>query len=183
MSRPQFTNERQLPVNVTVPVDGRILFFRRDRQAYFWLSHFYAAEIVIDGEAWPTVEHYFQACKSHDPVYKAAIRNSVHPGMAKRLGAAPEGPRKVAGQSWFRAHGQKHRADWRDVRLEIMRQADFAKFSQHEELRNLLLATGVGNIIEDCEQDSYWGIGSDGQGDNWAGKVLMEVRHKLREIA
>lgn len=180
MTRNSFTNVRELPESVSIPEDCRILFFERDRESFFWLSHFYAADIVIDGESWPTVEHYFQSQKSHDPEFRAVIRNCVHPGMAKRFAAAPEGPRKTSGQSWFRAHDQKHRSDWRDVRLDIMRHADRAKFTQHPALRRLLLMTGNAEIFEDTTMDAFWGTGSDGLGENWAGRILMEIRQELR---
>ena len=179
--RPSRTNTRELPESVDIPADGQILFFFRDRNDYFFLSHFYAAEIVIDGEAWPTVEHYFQSRKSFDPQFRQAIRDYVHPGMAKRLAAPPDGSRKVAGQSWFRIHGRKYREDWPDVQLDIMRQADLAKFSQNPRLRELLLATGDAAIIEDTTGDGFWGIGADGRGENWAGRILMEVRALLRK--
>lgn len=171
----------ELPDSVSVPIDGRILFFKRDRNQFFFLSHFHAADFEIDGEVWPTVEHFFQAQKSFDHTYGKAIRACHHPGMAKRLGAAPEGSRKHSKDSWFRANGLKHRTDWRDVRLDIMRRADLAKFSQHPRLAALLLSTGSAEIVEDTALDDFWGIGPDGAGGNWAGRILTEIREQLRE--
>jgi ribA/ribD-fused uncharacterized protein len=182
MTRSSSTNTRELPTTVSIPADGRILFFRRDRNDYFFLSHFHASDIFIDGETWPTVEHYFQAQKSFDPAYREAIRAYIHPGMAKRIAARPDGSRKISGQSWFRAHGQRYREDWPLVQLDIMRKADFAKFGQNLRLRELLLATDEAPIIEDTTSDSFWGIGPDGNGENWAGRILMEVRKRLSEV-
>jgi predicted NAD-dependent protein-ADP-ribosyltransferase YbiA (DUF1768 family) len=34
-------------------------------------------------------------------------------------------------------------------------------------------------IIEDSPRDWYWGIGKDGKGQNWLGKLLMERRQEL----
>lgn len=181
MTRNSMIHIRELPVAVTLPDDGRVLFYGRDREQLFWLSHFHAAPIILEGETWPTVEHFFQSQKSFDPEFRRVIQSCVHPGMAKRLAAAPEGSRKVSGQSWFRANGQKHRTDWRDVRLDIMRKADQAKFTQHPALRALLLATGDAEIVEDTTMDDYWGIGPDGNGENWAGRILMEVRTSLSQ--
>jgi ribA/ribD-fused uncharacterized protein len=179
MPRPSRTNFRELPASIQIPSDGRILFFLRDREMYFFLSHFHAAEIVVEGEVWPTVEHYFQSRKSLDPAYRDAIRACVHPGIAKRLGAAPDRSRRYSAQSWFRAHRQKHREDWPAIHLDLMRQADYAKFSQHPPLRDLLIATGTAEIVEDTTVDDFWGIGPDGKGENWAGRILMEVRTAL----
>ena len=56
-----------------------------------------------------------------------------------------------------------------------------AKFTQHEELGELLLATGDAKIIEHTANDDYWGDGGDGKGKSILGQILMEVRTKLRE--
>ncbi len=181
MTRPSRTNTRELPVSVSIPADGRILFYKRDRNDYFFLSHFYASEIVVDGETWPTVEHYFQSRKSFDSEFRQAIRDHIHPGMAKRVAARPDGSGKISGQSWFRAHGKTFREDWPEVQLHIMRQADLAKFTQNPSLGDLLLSTGEAPIIEDTTSDGFWGIGPDGNGENWAGRILMEVRAELRK--
>jgi ribA/ribD-fused uncharacterized protein len=61
-----------------------------------------------------------------------------------------------------------------------MRRVDLAKFSQHADLAELLRATGDAELVEDSPSEPYWGIGPDGQGSNWAGRVLAEVREKLR---
>jgi ribA/ribD-fused uncharacterized protein len=165
---------------LTIPADNRILYFARDREAFRFLSHFFPAPIEMVGQTWTTVEHYYQAQKSDDPAYRQAIRNTVSPGIAKRLAAQPRAPRRVSGQSWFRKHGTLPRPDWHDVKLSIMRRADLAKFTQHGDLRELLLATGDAELVEDSTSEPYWGIGPDGQGLNWAGRVIMEVREQLR---
>jgi|GEM_PF-1384063 len=180
MTRQTSTQLRELPETITIPADGRILFFARDRDTFFFLSHFHPAEIVIGDESWPTAEHYYQSRKSLDPGFREAIRACAHAGHAKRLGAEPDGPKRHSGQSWFRAHNQNVREDWAAIRLDVMRQADMAKFSQHLRLREFLLATGDAKIVEDTALDAYWGIGADGMGDDWAGRILMEVRDELR---
>jgi ribA/ribD-fused uncharacterized protein len=166
--------------SMVIPDDNRILYFARDREAFRFLSHFFPAPIVMDGETWATVEHYYQAQKSPDPVYRQVIRTAVSAGMAKRLSAPPQAPRRVSGQSWFRKNGTLPRPDWHDVKLAIMRRADFAKFTQNAELGSWLLATGDAELVEDSTSEPYWGIGPDGNGLNWAGRVIMEVREHLR---
>ena len=164
-----------------IPEDNRILYFRRDRASFGFLSHFHSAPILLDDETWPTAEHYFQAQKSFDSEYRDAIRAAVAPVVAKQLAASPWAPRKFSKRSWFRKHGIDPRPDWNDVKLGIMRKVDTAKFTQHPELTALLLATGNAELIEDSPQDSFWGIGPDGKGENWAGRVLMEIRDTLRK--
>jgi N-glycosidase YbiA len=162
-----------------IPSDNRILYFARDRQLFGFLSHFHASPIELDGEIWPTVEHYYQAQKSFDAEYRQAIRAAASPGKAKRLAAPPDAPRRVSYHSWFRKHGAEPRSDWHEVKLEIMRRADSAKYSQNPALAELLLATDKAELIEDSPSEPFWGIGRDGQGLNWAGRILMEIRDDL----
>lgn len=48
------------------------------------------------------------------------------------------------------------RKDWAEVKDGVMRRAVHAKFSQHDDLRNLLLSTGDRRITEHTANDSYW---------------------------
>jgi N-glycosidase YbiA len=162
-----------------LPEDGRILFYRRDREAFGFLSNFASSPMVLDGEDWPTVEHYYQAQKSRDGAYRAAIRATSTPGHAKRLGAYPDLPKKLCEHSWFRTTGRKVRADWPEIKLDVMRQAVRAKFTQNADLAERLRGTGTAEIVEDSRFDSFWGCGADEQGLNWLGRILMEVRMEL----
>jgi ribA/ribD-fused uncharacterized protein len=62
-----------------------------------------------------------------------------------------------------------------------MYDACLAKFSQHPDLKQLLLDTGDAIIIEHTKNDNYWGDGGDGTGRNQLGKTLMRVRDTLRQ--
>jgi N-glycosidase YbiA len=163
-----------------IPTDSCIRYFTRDRDAFGFLSHFHLSPIDLDGEIWATVEHFYQAQKSDRPDYRAAIRAAETPGLAKRLAAQPTAPKRARQKSWFRKNGVAPRADWHNAKLDIMRRADFTKFSQHSDLAALLLATGEALLIEDSPSEPFWGTGSDGEGQNWAGRVIMEVRDRLR---
>lgn len=165
-----------------IPPDNRILYFLRDRATFRFLSHFYPSVIRLDNEIWPTVEHYYQAQKSDSAEYKAAIRAARTAGEAKRLAAQPTAPRRISKDSWFRRHGQLPRSDWHEVKLAIMRWADFAKYEQNVDLAQMLLETGDAELIEDSPGEPFWGSGPEGQGLNWAGRVLMEVRQGLRNL-
>jgi ribA/ribD-fused uncharacterized protein len=124
------------------------------------------------------VEHYYQAQKSPS---RAAIRAAQHPGHVKRLSAPPDAKVRLASGSWFAQNGKHPRADWEHVKLDITKRGDHAKYAQNAGLAARLLATGAAELIEDSESDGYWGIGKDGIGPNWAGRVLMEVRDHLRQ--
>jgi len=159
-----------------IPDENRILFYARDRELFGFLSNFHECPIVLDGETWPSVEHYYQAQKSRRSEYRHLIRNAISPGQARRLGADPSLPMNRSAQSWFRTAGARIRADWPKIKLETMRIALQAKFTQHPELVRRLLATGTAELIEDSDSDQFWGIGENGDGLNWLGRLLMEVR-------
>jgi len=156
---------------LSIPADGRILYFRRDRARFRFLSHFWPSPIALQGALWPTVEHFYQAQKSADPGYRATIREAPTPAEAKSRA-----------DHWFRISGAALPADWPERKLRAMREADAAKFGRYPDLAALLRETGTAELIEDSPDDAFWGIGPDGQGLNWAGRVLMEVREALRSV-
>ena len=67
------------------------------------------------------------------------------------------------------------RSDWEQVKIDVMKRALIAKFSQHPTLMDVLLSTEQA-IIAEQSHDGFWGIGLDGQGFNWLGRLLMEIR-------
>jgi N-glycosidase YbiA len=75
------------------------------------------------------------------------------------------------------------RKDWAAVKDNIMHEAVLAKFTQHADLRGILLATGDSEIIEHTANDAYWGDGGDGSGKNMLGLILFRVREALRASA
>jgi ribA/ribD-fused uncharacterized protein len=67
------------------------------------------------------------------------------------------------------------RSDWVQIKDEILYQAVRTKFTQHEQLRRLLLETGEAILIEHSPSDTYWGDGGNGQGQNKIGQILMQI--------
>jgi len=61
-----------------------------------------------------------------------------------------------------------------------MKEAVYAKFSQHEDLKEILLSTENKKIVEHAP-DSCWGDGMDGKGQNRLGHVLVQVRQELQK--
>ena len=143
----------------------QVVNFYRVSDEYGELSNFAEYPIRLDGELWPTSEHYFQAQKFEDSAYRQRIRKANTPWDAAQLGR----DRKV-----------KIRRDWESAKVGVMHRALVAKFSQHESLRILLLGTGDARLVEHTENDSYWGDGGNGRGRNMLGQLLMRVRSELR---
>lgn len=132
---------------------------------YGEFSNFAAYPIKLDGQVWPTSEHYFQAKKFKDRAIQSKIRKAKTPMIAARMG---------------RDRSRPLRRDWESAKVEVMMTALRAKFTQHEELRELLLSTGDEKIVEHTQNDSYWGDGGDGSGKNMLGRLLVRLRDELR---
>ena len=133
---------------------------------YGELANFAPYPITLKKKRWPTSEHYFQAQKFRDKKDQEAIRKANSPELAARMG---------------RDRKRSLRRDWESAKANVMREAALAKFTQHDDLRELLLATGDAKIIEHTENDDYWGDGGDGHGKNMLGRILMAVRQELRD--
>lgn len=163
-----------------IPNDGRILFFSRDRGDFGFLSNFKPTSFVQDDLSWPNAEVYYQSQKSLNPDYKNAIRKRDSPMWAKFIGDSRIGDPRIAKKSWFRKHPEDLRPDWNSSRLEVMERVLDAKFRQNKELRIQLLNTYPARLIEDSTKDSFWGIGADEFGNNHLGRLLEELRERLR---
>ena len=70
--------------------------------------------------------------------------------------------------------------DWEEVKDQIMYEICLAKFTQNEELKEKLLATGNEELVEgNTWHDTYWGV-CNRRGKNKLGKILMRVRSELK---
>ena len=66
-----------------------------------------------------------------------------------------------------------------DIKIPLMRSLLREKFVQEPE-RSILLATGDEELIEgNWWHDTFWGQCPLGTGENWLGRLLMEVRADL----
>jgi ribA/ribD-fused uncharacterized protein len=143
----------------------RVIHFYSTRDEYGCFSNFSQHPIRLKGKLWPTSEHYFQAQKFAGTVHEEEVLRAKRPKEAALLGRSRDKPL---------------RRDWESVKDSIMLQAVRAKFTQHEELKAILLSTADAIIVERTEKDSYWGDGGDGSGKNRLGQILMQVREELR---
>lgn len=143
----------------------KILFYRQ-HDAYGYMSNFSAHRVFLKGKSWRTTEHYFQAQKFAGTEFEEQLR-------------LIESPMKVAEAG--RDRKKPLRKDWEEVKEDIMLEALRAKFTQHEDLREALLATGDAELIEHTANDNYWADGGDGKGKNRLGILLMQVRQELKE--
>lgn len=127
-----------------------------------WLSNFYPAVVWLDETCYPTVEHAYQAAKTVNAEEREVIRTSSSPAIAKKLGRY-----------------LTVRPDWEDIKLEIMADLIWQKFSNNPDLGNRLMTTGKIELVEgNWWGDTYWGV-CKGVGNNHLGKLLMAVRDQL----
>jgi ribA/ribD-fused uncharacterized protein len=127
-------------------------------------SNFSPHPLRLKDRLWPTVEHYFQAQKFAGTEHEEIIRAATSPMIAARMG---------------RSRSRPLRLDWETVKDDIMREALQAKFTQHENLRELLIGTESRLLVEHTTNDRYWADGGDGTGQNRLGILLMELRANL----
>ena len=145
-------------------------------EPYGCLSNYAPAGFELDGVWWPSSEHYYhvqkfvhasQSNEHSDDLYKK--RKEVYQAVT------PSNARTIAHDSKLLV-----RADWEQVKDDIMRKAVLRKFESNPALLSVLLATGDAELFEASMSDSHFGTGADGKGMNMLGKILMEVRTALR---
>ena len=141
------------------------VYFYTPDEVYGAFSNFSRHGVEMDGQWWPTVEHYFQAQKFGDAIYRDRIRRTSPPKQAAALG---------------RDRSVPIRLDWEQVKVATMAEAVRKKFQTHVEPRALLLSTGERDIVEAAPGDYFWGAGQDGSGQNHLGRILMQARADLR---
>lgn len=145
-------------------------FYRANEKPYGAFSNLYRRNIEFEGEVFATSEHAYQAGKARKPAVRKWLMEAPSPAL---LAMAAHGL-----YYWDVAPG------WSKTKFERMRAVLRAKFTQHEDLRELLLSTGHARLVEaasvDNEVNRLWGE-VNGSGRNILGVLLMELRSQLRQ--
>lgn len=141
------------------------IYFYGTRDKYGCFSNFSRHGFELDGVYWPTSEHYFQGQKFVGTPHADQIRLAKTPKDAAKMGRDRQRPL---------------RSDWEQVKDSIMEKAVLKKFTTHADIKEILLATGNEEIVENSPIDYYWGCGADGSGKNRLGQILMQVRETIR---
>src|SRR3954470_22296515 len=125
------------------PGDGMaIINFYHLGDEFGGFSNFSPHPVVLKGKTWPTSEHYFQAQKFAGTPDEEEVRLAKSPMIAARMGRSRKRP---------------IRKDWESAKDRIMHEAVLTKFTQHADLREILLGTGEAKLVEHTENDAYWG--------------------------
>ncbi|WP_327306569.1 NADAR family protein [Streptomyces sp. NBC_01298] len=106
------------------------------------------------------------------------------PGMGEWLSVAdPEVSEAVTVTETYRearklALMAPRRKGWEQARAAFMTSLLRAKYDQHPELADILLATDDATLVYDDFDSAFWGHNA-GQGRNWTGRLLKLVRSEL----
>jgi ribA/ribD-fused uncharacterized protein len=138
-----------------------IKFYKTDDE-YGWMSNFAKYSIKEGIIYYPTTEHYYQSKKTNNPDLELWIVSAPTPYAAM-----------MAGRS---LRPKEMKPNWDQIKFGVMLHAIMLKFTQHKDIREKLLAT-YDPIHEDSQDDMVWGI----KGADMLGKLLMQVRDKLRQ--
>lgn len=155
-----------------------ILFWHEDAPWGF-LSNWYDAPFTLEGIRYRHVEQYMMAKKAllfGDLESYERVMETVLPAECKALGRLMKG---------FNG------ALWDTCKVEIVANANRAKFTQHPDLAAQLLATGEAVLAEANPVDPIWGIAlapddpaaadeANWRGENLLGHILMDLRGELR---
>lgn len=146
-----------------------IRFYRASEKPFGAFSNLYRRDVEFEGEVFPTSEHAYQAGKARKPAVRKWLMEAPSPAL---LAMAAHGL-----YYWDIAPG------WSTLKFDRMRRVLKAKFTQHDDLRELLLSTGEARLVEaatvDNEVNRLWGE-VNGSGRNMLGVMLMELREELR---
>ena len=157
-----------------------IICFHNPDEENAYLSNWYMSDFEYDGIKFSSLEQYMMYKKAEvfsDDETAKKILNTNDPGKIKSLGREVKNYNDTV---------------WNGVRQVIVYEGLYAKFSQNEELKEKLLATGEDILAEASGTDLIWGIGlsmtdeqrfdmSKWRGQNLMGFSLMEVRNRLKK--
>ena len=155
--------------------------FFHENEAYGCFSNWYPAEFDYAGRHFANSEQfmmYHKVLMFHKYDFADQIMNTSDPAKCK----------KIAGQKF----PEFDSALWEKTCRTIVKRGVKAKFSQNEDIREILLSTGNALLAECSPYDKKWGIGIDisdpdrfviakWKGKNLLGRILMEVREELRQ--
>jgi ribA/ribD-fused uncharacterized protein len=157
----------------------------REDFVFFWsgpFSQWHQARFELDGREFTCAEQYMMFCKARlfgDQETAKKILASRSAREQKTLG------RQVQNFD---------EGTWRIFREGIVFSGNLAKFTQNDDLRQQMIATGSRTLVEASPKDTVWGIGlaeddprildrSKWRGTNLLGEILMQVRSCLNQCS
>lgn len=155
-----------------------VICFHNPDEENGYLSNWYKSEFVVDNITFSSMEQYMMYKKAicfHDEEIAKKILTIDDVAQIKELG---------------RLVSNYNESYWNGVRQIIIFEGLLEKFSQNEDLKEKLKATGKEILAECAVRDRIWGIGlsmkdpdrfevNKWNGQNLLGYALMMVRERL----
>lgn len=155
-----------------------VICFHNPKEENGYLSNWYPSIFRLNGIEFSSMEQYMMYEKAvcfHDTNISKQILETDDVSTIKELG------RLVTG---YDDHF------WNGIRQIVVYEGLMAKFSQNENLKDMLMATGNHILAECAVRDLIWGIGlsmtdanrfdrTKWRGQNLLGYTLMRVRNKM----
>ncbi|CAK9164487.1 unnamed protein product [Ilex paraguariensis] len=161
------------------PYESSIIFFYKTWDPYGAFSNFSPHPIQMLDEngdyfTWLSVEHYYQAHKFVG-VNDAVAINCVEDIKSSK---SPEEASRI-GRKMQRQRPDLVTPDWESIKTDVMYRALKCKFSIYPHLNSMLLSTTGCVLVEASPHDLFWGGGRDGEGLNYLGRLLMQLRSEF----
>lgn len=170
MKKTTETRKSQRPSENVTPSGREVKFYRASEKPFGAFSNLYRRPMTFEGRLFPTAEHAYQAGKPSKENVREWILSAPSPSLVAMA-----------------AHGLYTWdivPNWSRIKFDRMRSVLRAKFTQHEDLQALLLATEEKRLVEAGRTNNavnrLWGE-VNGKGTNMLGVLLMEVRAELRK--
>lgn len=156
----------------------KIVCFHNPNEENGYLSNWYLSPFTADGVVFSSMEQYM--------MYRKAICFDDEPVAKKILATEDVAEIKALG----RLVSNYNESYWNGVRQIVVYEGLFAKFSQNDNLKEQLKATGNAILAECAVKDRIWGVGlsmkdadrldrEKWKGENLLGYALMMVRERL----
>ena len=150
----------------------KYIFFLKGPLSQWYLSNFVENGIL------------FNCCEQYMMYYKAVLFEDLEIAD-KILKAKTPSEQKRLGRLVKNFNEEK----WNRYKEHVVYRGNYLKFSQNEDLKQTLKATGIFILVEANGKDNIWGIGMYNDdpnilkeelwGQNLLGKALMKVREQL----
>ena len=157
----------------TVPYGSKgVIYFNKNIKEYKFMLNDFPAEFSIEGKMYKFAKAYMM-CKRLDPEFQTRLTNCE--SLCEQIRNAPT----IFDARLIASRPSAIRADWETIKRFAALKAVNAKFKDNDGLKHRLLATGKRKLVYQ-DNDSFWGTGPDGQGQNQLGELLETVRKRMK---
>jgi len=135
---------------------------------YKQFDNFYNCVFELDGYIWNSSEQAYQALKYSDKEHIERIARETDISMIYHLGHSKD--HKLSENYDYSEKILKGSDPFKNKKINLMYRVNFAKYSQNEELKNILLSTR--GDIKFYGSTKFW--------NTWNGKILERLRNNLQ---